>query len=66
MSDAILDVQILNGKVFISFLHCDLESFLEKTDLVIGLSLLIGAMVQSRSLNLYHYHIIYDIVNLTG
>ncbi|KUL84429.1 hypothetical protein ZTR_08799 [Talaromyces verruculosus] len=31
-----------------------------------GLSLLIGAMVQSRSLNLYHYHIIYDTVNLTG
>lgn len=66
MSVAILDVQILNGKVFISFLHCDLESFLEKTDSVIGLSLLIGTMVQSRRLNLYHYHIIYDTVSLTG
>ncbi|MCJ1312280.1 hypothetical protein MMC25_005954 [Agyrium rufum] len=31
-----------------------------------GISLLIGALVQHASLDLYHYHIIYDTVNFTG
>ncbi|QKX62216.1 uncharacterized protein TRUGW13939_09375 [Talaromyces rugulosus] len=31
-----------------------------------GISLLIGAMAQHATLNLYHYHIIYDIASLTG
>lgn len=31
-----------------------------------GISLLIGAMAQHHTLNLYHYRIIFDLVNLTG
>jgi hypothetical protein len=31
-----------------------------------GIALLVSALVQNRSLDLYHYHIIYDTVNFTG
>ncbi|KAI0528431.1 hypothetical protein GGR58DRAFT_509347 [Xylaria digitata] len=31
-----------------------------------GISLLIGAITQNETMNLYHYHIVYDTVNLTG
>ncbi|KAI0904481.1 hypothetical protein F4823DRAFT_205789 [Ustulina deusta] len=31
-----------------------------------GISLLIGAIAQHRTLSLYHYHIVYNTVNFTG
>ncbi|KAK8124261.1 uncharacterized protein PG998_000020 [Apiospora kogelbergensis] len=31
-----------------------------------GISLLIGALAQHQTLGLYHFHIVYDVVNLTG
>lgn len=31
-----------------------------------GISLLIAALVQRDELSLYHLHIVYDTVNLTG
>ncbi|KAI0012747.1 hypothetical protein F4779DRAFT_566716 [Xylariaceae sp. FL0662B] len=31
-----------------------------------GISLLIGSLVQHASMDLYHYHIVYDAVNFTG
>ncbi|KAK8872486.1 hypothetical protein PGQ11_003000 [Apiospora arundinis] len=36
------------------------------TQLLNGISLLIGALVQHQSLGLYHLHIVYDVVNFTG
>ncbi|KAI1111679.1 hypothetical protein F5Y14DRAFT_303873 [Nemania sp. NC0429] len=31
-----------------------------------GISLLIGALTQRRTLSLYHYHVVFDTVNFTG
>lgn len=31
-----------------------------------GVALLIAALVQNKTLSLYHKHIVYDIVNFTG
>ncbi|KAK6815658.1 hypothetical protein PG987_016662 [Apiospora arundinis] len=36
------------------------------TQLLNGISLLIGALIQHQSLGLYHLHIVYDVVNFTG
>ncbi|KAK8139462.1 hypothetical protein PG984_002842 [Apiospora sp. TS-2023a] len=36
------------------------------TQLLNGIALLIGALAQHETLGLYHFHIVYDVVNFTG
>lgn len=62
ISATISEVQTINGTKNESALVLSID----KNWRYQGVSLLIGTMAQHRSLNLYHFHIIYDIVNLTG
>ncbi|KAL2289316.1 hypothetical protein FJTKL_02320 [Diaporthe vaccinii] len=41
-------------------------SSISQTQIVNGISLLIAAIAQHDELSLYHLHIVYDVVNLTG
>lgn len=58
------DAQTLTGMPFIASTRVYLNCTLLLTS-VKGIALTITAMVQQRSLSLYHLHVIYDIINFT-
>ncbi|KAK7908845.1 hypothetical protein PG985_016148 [Apiospora marii] len=54
-----------NTKLGIRLVHRVL-TVIGTTQLLNGISLVIGALAQHQTLSLYHFHIIYDIVSFTG
>ncbi|KAK8048145.1 hypothetical protein PG994_009875 [Apiospora phragmitis] len=56
------DAQLLNGQPNTSRSSATFDA----NRMCPGISLLIGALAQHETLGLYHFHIVYDVVNFTG
>jgi hypothetical protein len=58
--DEVSDIQVMTGRVV------ELAGILVVLTSNIGLALLISGLVQHETLDLYHFHLLYDTVNFTA